>query len=175
LSDKPRSEIFIKKFSESLSLGFGKGVDLSWRKRSAFFEIDVQVVWSMWGKGVGSVLAENVGKFVILFWDVGKVHGGINGACSSRGGFQSEIQCKQLGATDLQAQENATVLTKETLGGVIFARGGGIGSIETIALMAEVTISEIGDGRSVEEELSVFGVGSGASIVLARSDVGVGT
>jgi hypothetical protein len=49
----------------------------------------------------------------------------------------------------LQAWENATALTKETLRGVIFAGGGGIRSIETIALMAEVTISEIRDGRSI--------------------------
>jgi hypothetical protein len=80
LSDETRSEIFVRKFSESLSLGFGKGVDLSQRKWSAFFEIDVQVVWSMRGEGVSSVLAENVGEFVILFWDVGKVRRGINGA-----------------------------------------------------------------------------------------------
>jgi hypothetical protein len=52
----------------------------------------------------------------------------------------------------LQAQENATALTKETLGGVICAGGRGVGSIETMALMAEVTISEIGDGGSVGEE-----------------------
>jgi hypothetical protein len=75
----------------------------------------------------------------------------------------------------LQAWETATTLTQEALGGVIFARGGGIGLIETIALMAEVTIGEIRDGESIGEESSVFRVGSGASIALARSDVGVRT
>jgi hypothetical protein len=92
LSDETRSEIFVKKFSESLMLSFGKGVDLSRRKWSAFFEIDMQVVWSMRGEGVGSVLAEHIGEFVILFRDVGKVRGGIDGACGSRGVFRSEVQ-----------------------------------------------------------------------------------
>jgi hypothetical protein len=75
----------------------------------------------------------------------------------------------------LQARENATALTKETLRVICVGGSGGVRLIETIALMAEVTIGEIGDDGSVGEESSVFGVGLGASIALAGSDVGVGT
>jgi hypothetical protein len=65
---------------------------------------------------------------------------------------------------------------KEALGGVIFGGGGGAReSIETVALTAEGMISEIGDGGSVGEESSVFGVGLGASIALAGVEQALGS
>ena len=61
--------IFVQEGTKCLELSFGQGAHPAYRRLSAFFEINLEVVRSMWRQDVGAGLAEDVLEVVELLWD----------------------------------------------------------------------------------------------------------
>jgi len=71
--DETHIEVFLNKFLKSLLFGCQKRVyGANWRL-STFFQIDLEVIRIMRSEDFGFSFAENIGKFVILRRDIGKV------------------------------------------------------------------------------------------------------
>jgi len=71
--DKTHIEVFLNEFPESLLSKCQKRVyGANWRL-STFFQIDFEVIRMMRSKNFSFSFAENIGEFVILRRDIGKV------------------------------------------------------------------------------------------------------
>jgi len=83
-SNETDAEVLVEKFSESHLFGLGKGIDCSWQRCGAVFQVDFQVVRAVWSKNVGSGFAEYVSELVVIGGDVLEVNlrarrGGVGG------------------------------------------------------------------------------------------------
>src|SRR5271154_3576045 len=72
-TDKPDAEMFVNKVAEGCKFGLGERVHGTYRRGSALFDVDLEVVRSVWCQRIGFRLAKNVSKIMILFRNVREV------------------------------------------------------------------------------------------------------
>ena len=71
--DKIHIEVFLNEFLESLLFRYKKRVYRANQRLSTFLKIDFEVIRTMRSEDFSFSFAENIGKFMVLRRDIGKV------------------------------------------------------------------------------------------------------
>ena len=72
--DHTRLEVFVEILMESSKFGRGQGIDGTQWWQFTFFQLYMEVVRSVFRQSISAAFAENVGKVVVMLWNIRKVN-----------------------------------------------------------------------------------------------------
>src|ERR1700728_503391 len=83
-ADESNADVLVYELAESSELGLTEGIHGTNRRRSSFFQIDLEIIRSMRGQSVSFGFTEDIGEVMILFGNVGEVDSLVRDRGSSR-------------------------------------------------------------------------------------------